>query len=49
MDELHIAQFAALLCTLAKAHGRELVVAVHEKPLFEYLTLELGPAFPGTS
>lgn len=45
MDEVHIAQFAALLRTLSKQHGRQIVVAVHEKPLFDYLALELSPAF----
>jgi exonuclease SbcC len=49
MDELHISQFAALLRTLAKEQGRRLVVAVHERQLFEYLTLELSPAQPGDS
>ena len=47
MDELHIAQFAALLRTLAKQHDRRVVIAVHERPLFEYLALELSPAFEG--
>jgi len=46
MDEVHISQFAALLRTLAKQHGRQLVIAVHERQLFEYLALELSPAFP---
>ena len=46
MDEVHIAQFAALLRTLSKRSERRVVVAVHERPLFEYLTLELSPAFP---
>jgi hypothetical protein len=45
MDEVHIAQFAALLRTLSKQHGRKVIIAVHEKPLFDYLTLELSPAF----
>lgn len=46
MDEVHIAQFAALLRTLAKSKlQRQIVVAVHEKPLFDYLALELSPAF----
>jgi exonuclease SbcC len=49
MDEVHISQFAALLRTLAKQHGRQIVVAVHEKPLFDYLTLELSPSFEGDS
>ncbi|MAQ30666.1 MAG: hypothetical protein CL950_11995 [Erythrobacter sp.] len=46
MDEMHIAQFAALLRTLAKAENRQVIIAVHERPLFEYLALELSPAFP---
>lgn len=45
MDEVHIAQFAALLRTLSKEHGRQVIVAVHEKQLFDYLALELAPAF----
>lgn len=47
MDEVHIAQFAALLRTLSKEHNRQIIIAVHERPLFDYLTLELSPAFPG--
>ena len=47
MDELHIAQFAALLRTLSKEQGRQIIISVHERPLFDYLTLELSPAFPG--
>jgi exonuclease SbcC len=47
MDEVHVSQFAALLRTLSKEHGRQVVIAVHDRPLFEYLTLELSPAFPG--
>lgn len=49
MDDVHIAQFAALLRSLSKGMGRQLVVAVHERALFDYLTLELSPAFPGDS
>ena len=47
MDELHIAQFAALLRTLAKEHHRQVIVAVQDRPLYDYLSLELSPAFPG--
>lgn len=47
MDELHVAQFAALLRTLAKRENRQLIILIHERPLFEYLSLELGPAFVG--
>ena len=46
MDEVHISQFAAVLRTLSKQKNRQIVIAVHERPLFEYLSLELSPAFP---
>jgi DNA repair protein SbcC/Rad50 len=46
MDDVHIAQFAALLRTL-KQHGRQVIVAVHDRPLFDYLALELSPAYNG--
>jgi exonuclease SbcC len=46
MDEVHVAQFAALLRTLSKEHQRRVVIAVHERALFEYLALELSPANP---
>lgn len=49
MDDVHIAQFAALLRTFSKGHGKQVVVAVHERALFEYLALELSPAFAGDS
>jgi exonuclease SbcC len=45
MDEVHIAQFAALLRTLSKRHGCQIILAMHERPLFDYLSLELSPAF----
>jgi DNA repair protein SbcC/Rad50 len=47
MDEVHISQFAALLRTLSKEEGRQVVIAVHDRPLFDYLSLELSPAFEG--
>lgn len=49
MDDVHIAQFAALLRTLSKGMDRQVIIAVHERALFDYLTLELSPAFPGDS
>jgi exonuclease SbcC len=49
MDDVHIAQFAALLRTFSKGLGKQVVIAVHERALFEYLTLELNPAFAGDS
>jgi DNA repair protein SbcC/Rad50 len=45
MDDVHIAHFAALLRTLSKEHGRQVIVAVHDRQLFEYLRLELSPAY----
>lgn len=47
MDEVHVAQFAALIRTLSKTNGRQVIIAVHERELFDYLTLELSPAFQG--
>lgn len=47
MDEVHIAQFAALIRVLSKHHGRQVIIAVHERELFQYLALELSPAFDG--
>lgn len=44
MDDIHIAQFAALLKTLTRQKARQVIIAVHEKPLFDYLALELSPA-----
>ncbi|CAN7761412.1 AAA family ATPase [Cupriavidus necator] len=49
MDDVHIAQFAALLRSLSKGMNRQVVIAVHERALFDYLSLELSPAFPGDS
>lgn len=49
MDDLHIAHFAALLRTLSKEHGRQVMIAVHDRQMFEYLKLELSPAFPEDS
>lgn len=47
MDEVHVAQFAGLIRVLSKHHSRQVIVAVHERELFEYLTLELSPAYEG--
>lgn len=44
MDELHIANFASLVKQLTRRNGRQVVIAVHERELFEYLALELTPA-----
>jgi exonuclease SbcC len=47
MDEVHISQFAGLIRMLSKHHKRQVVIAVHERELFEYLSLELSPAYEG--
>lgn len=49
MDDVHIAHFAALLRTLSKENSRQVIIAVHDRQLFEYLRLELSPAFPDDS
>jgi exonuclease SbcC len=49
MDDVHIAHFAALLRTISKQHNRQIIIAVHDRQLFEYLKLELSPAFEGDS
>jgi exonuclease SbcC len=49
MDDVHIAHFSALLRTLSKQHRRQIIIAVHDRQLFEYLKLELSPAFEGDS
>jgi exonuclease SbcC len=45
MDDVHISQFAALLRTIARTLDRQIILAVHDRALFDYLTLELSPAF----
>lgn len=47
MDEVHIAQFAALLRTISKQMKRQVIIAVHERSLFDYLALELSPSSEG--
>lgn len=49
MDDVHIAHFAALLRTLSKEHERQVMIAVHDRQLYDYLALELSPAFPEDS
>lgn len=39
MDDVHIAHFAALLRTLSKGQNRQVIVAVHDRQLFEYLSV----------
>lgn len=44
MDDIHIANFATVVRQLSASHGRQVVIAVHQRELFEYLALELAPA-----
>ena len=47
MDDVHIANFAATLKEVTRRYDRQVVIAVHQKELFDYLALELSPASPG--
>ena len=47
MDDLHISNFAAMVKQLTRRNGRQVLIAVHQRELFEYLALELTPASPG--
>lgn len=47
MDEVHVAQFAGLVRLLSKQNRRQVIIAVHERELFDYLALELSPAYEG--
>lgn len=49
MDDIHVANFAAIVRQLAFLHSRQIVIAVHQRELFDYLSLELAPANPGES
>jgi exonuclease SbcC len=46
MDDLHVSNFAAMVKQLTRRNGRQVVIAVHERELFDYLTLELTPGSP---
>lgn len=43
MDDVHVVQMAGLLRALVHQANRQLVISVHERALFDYLCLELGP------
>ena len=49
MDDMHVTHFASLLRTLSKEHDRQVIISVHDRQLFEYLKLELSPAFADDS
>jgi exonuclease SbcC len=43
MDDVHVGQLANLLRGIVREAGRQLILCVHERSLYEYLCLELGP------
>ena len=49
MDDVHATNLASLLRSLAyhPTDPRQLVIATHDRALFDYLALELGPTKPG--
>lgn len=46
-DDVHVSQLAIMLRALMTQLGRQIVVAVHDRDLFEYLCLELTPIEQG--
>lgn len=44
MDDVHVVQLASVLRAIVREAGRQLVIAVHERALYEYLCLELAPS-----
>lgn len=46
MDDVHVTQLASLLRAI-RDNGRQVVLSVHDKALFEYLKIELGPTREG--
>lgn len=49
MDEVHVANFASLLRTVCRDSGRQVLVAVHDRSLLNFLRLELSPTSPEES
>jgi exonuclease SbcC len=43
MDDMHVVHLAEVLKSVARETGRQVILAVHERPLLEYLSLELAP------
>lgn len=44
MDDIHVANFAAIVRQLAFVHHRQVVIAIHQPELFDYLSLALAPS-----
>ncbi|MGO4435826.1 hypothetical protein AB4Y88_21840, partial [Paenarthrobacter sp. RAF9] len=47
MDDIHVANFAAIIRQLAFVHQRQVVIAIHQPELFDYLSLALAPSETG--
>jgi exonuclease SbcC len=43
MDDIHVLQLVALLRAVSRQQRRQIVIAVHDRYLFEYLQTELAP------
>lgn len=46
MDDVHVVQLAGLLREIGRSAKRQIIIAVHERSLFDYLCLELSPTQP---
>lgn len=46
MDDIHITQLSLLLKELSRQADRQVIIAVHERALFEFLKFELAPSDP---
>ena len=46
MDDIHVANFSAMVKQLVRSQGRQIIIAVHQRDLFNYLALEFTPASP---
>ncbi|WP_181137701.1 AAA family ATPase [Rathayibacter sp. AY1D2] len=49
MDDIHVANFAAIVRQLAFVHDRQVIIAIHQPELFDYLSLALAPSHPAQS
>lgn len=49
MDDIHISNFATIVRQLAYVHDRQVVIAIHQRELFDYLAMELAPSNEGQS
>ncbi|ACL64451.1 SMC domain protein [Anaeromyxobacter dehalogenans 2CP-1] len=47
MDDVHVIQLSALLRALVRQQHRQIVLAVHERALYDFLYSELGPSREG--